>query len=50
MIILIGCGIGLLDEGIKVILPTREFDVVDLVKEWAGHIFSILIGKLLANR
>lgn len=36
MIILIGCGIGLIDEGIKGLLPTREFDVVDLVKDWVG--------------
>ena len=35
-IILIGCGIGLIDESIKVLLPTREFDFVDLVKDWVG--------------
>ena len=34
--ILIGCGIGLIDESIKVLLPTREFDFVDLVKDWIG--------------
>ena len=33
---MIGCGIGLIDESIKVLLPTREFDVVDLVKDWVG--------------
>lgn len=32
----LGCGFGLLDEGIKVLLPTREFDIVDLVKDWIG--------------
>ena len=32
----LGCGFGLLDEGIKVLLPTREFDAVDLVKDWVG--------------
>ena len=36
VIILIGCGIGLIDESIKVQLPTREFDFVDLVKDWVG--------------
>ena len=36
VIILIGCGVGLIDEGIKVLLPTREFDFVDLVKDWVG--------------
>ena len=50
MIILIGCGIGLIDESIKVQLPTREFDFVDLVKDWGGIIFAIDTGKLLANR
>lgn len=49
-IILIGCGIGLIDESIKVLLPTREFDFVDLVKDWVGIIFAIIIGKLLADR
>lgn len=34
---LIVCGaIALLDESIKVLLPTREFDVIDLVKDWVG--------------
>lgn len=50
VIILIGCGIGLIDESIKVLLPTREFDFVDLVKDWGGIIFAIVTGKLLANR
>ncbi len=34
---IIVCGaIALLDESIKVLLPTREFDVVDLIKDWIG--------------
>ena len=36
MIILIGCGIGVIDEGIKVLLPTREFDVTDLMRDFVG--------------
>ena len=50
VIILIGCGIGLIDESIKVLLPTREFDFVDLVKDWVGIIFANIIGQLLAGR
>lgn len=50
VIILIGYGIGLFDESIKVLLPTREFDFVDLVKDWVGIVFAIITGKLLANR
>ena len=36
MILVLGCGFGLIDEGIKILLPTREFDLVDLVKDWVG--------------
>lgn len=49
VIILIGCGIGLIDEGIKVLLPTREFDFVDLVKDWVG--VAVAVGMIaLKNR
>ena len=50
VILAAGCCVGLIDEGIKVLLPTREFDFVDLVKDWVGIIFAIIIGKLLADR
>ena len=43
-----GCCVGLIDEGIKVLLPTREFDFVDLVKDWVGiglAAFAVLILK-----
>ena len=30
------CLFGLLDEGVKVLLPTREFDGIDLLKDWLG--------------
>ena len=39
--VIIGCLIGLIDEGIKVLLPTREFDVVDLVKDWVGVVVAV---------
>lgn len=49
VIILIGCGVGLIDEGIKVLLPTREFDVVDLVKDWVG--IAVAVGVMaIKNR
>ena len=35
-IVLIGFLVGCIDEGIKVFLPTREFDLVDLFKDWVG--------------
>ncbi len=31
-----GCAFGLFDETLKIFLPTREFDAVDLVKDWGG--------------
>lgn len=43
VIILIGCGIGLIDESIKVLLPTREFDFVDLFKDWGGVAAMLVI-------
>ena len=44
VILLVGTGIGLIDEGIKVLLPTREFDLVDLVKDWVG--VAAVIGMI----
>ena len=49
-ILAVGCCVGLADESIKVLLPTREFDAVDLVKDWGGIIFAVLIEKLLARQ
>lgn len=31
-----GCGFGLMDECIKILLPTREFSAVDLIKDCVG--------------
>ena len=48
VILAAGCCVGLIDEGIKVLLPTREFDFVDLVKDWVGiglAAFVVLILK-----
>lgn len=48
VILATGCCVGLIDESIKVLLPTREFDVVDLIKNWVGiglATFVVLILK-----
>lgn len=50
MILLVGVGVGLVDEGIKVLLPTREFDVVDLVKDWVGVATAMLVIKITEKR
>jgi len=47
-ILAVGCCVGLIDESIKVLLPTREFDFVDLVKDWVGVAVAIITGKLVA--
>ncbi|MEF2675193.1 MAG: VanZ family protein [Eubacteriales bacterium] len=43
-ILAVGCCVGLIDESIKVLLPTREFDFVDLVKDWVG--VSVAAGTI----
>lgn len=50
VILLVGVGVGLVDEGIKVLLPTREFDVVDLVKDWVGVAAVMLVIKITEKR
>ena len=45
-----GAGVGLIDEGLKVLLPTREFDVVDLVKDWVGVAVAMLMIKITEKR
>lgn len=40
----VGCAFGLLDECIKILLPTREFDAVDLMKDWMG--VSVAVGVI----
>lgn len=50
VILVVGAGVGLIDESIKVLLPTREFDVVDLVKDWIGVALAILVIRITEKR
>ena len=43
----IGCGIGVVDEGIKVLLPGREFSGMDLVKDFIGVGIAVLIATFI---
>ena len=43
VILLAGTGIGLIDESIKVLLPTREFDFFDLIKDWVGVTVAMIV-------
>ena len=46
VVLAVGCGIGLIDESIKVLLPTREFDFVDLVKDWVGVAAAVVTVRI----
>ncbi len=50
VVLAVGCCVGLIDESIKVLLPTREFDVVDLVKDWVGVVAAMLVIWLIERR
>lgn len=43
VILAAGYCVGLIDEGMKVLLPTREFDFIDLVKDWVGVVAAMLV-------
>lgn len=49
-IIIIGCCIGLLDEGLKIFLPTREFDLIDLFKDCIGIIAATGLLAVLSRK
>ena len=50
VILVVGAGIGLIDEGIKVLIPTREFDVIDLVKDWIGVAVAVSVNLAIGKR
>lgn len=42
--LLVAMSIALLDEGVKMVLPTREFDYRDLLKDFLGICFAFFIS------
>ena len=50
MIVLDGCGVGLVDESITVMLPTRECEGDGLVKDWVGIAMAVGVVMLIGNR
>ena len=44
----IGCGIGAADEGIKVLLPGREFSGGDLIRDCVGVVVAAVIIGLVS--
>ena len=47
VILVVGAGVGLIDEGIKVLLPTREFDMFDLLRDFIGVAVAMGIVMLI---
>ena len=43
--VVIGCGVGLLDEGIRLLLPGREFEAIDLVKDLTGVGIAVAVWQ-----
>ena len=50
VILVVGCCVGVVDEGVKVFLPTREFDLFDLVKDWVGVVGAVLVVRFIKRR
>lgn len=44
-----GCCVGLIDESIEVLFPTREFDFVDLIKDWVRVVVAFWVVNVLKN-
>lgn len=42
-IITVGFCLGLLDELLRIVIPTREFELIDLIKDWIGIVLGIII-------
>ena len=45
--LLVGAGFGLIDESLKVLLPTREFEASDLIRNRIGVSMSILVTQII---
>lgn len=48
-IVLVGCGLGLLDECVKILLPIREFELVDLLKNCIGILVAVAIVTICSR-
>ena len=50
VIILVGCAFGFMDESIKNWLPFREFDFIDLTKDWIGIATAVGLVAMIEHR
>lgn len=46
---MIGCGIVLLDESLKILLPGREFAGSDLVRDWLGVVIAAVVIQVISQ-
>ncbi|MBR3304730.1 MAG: VanZ family protein [Christensenellaceae bacterium] len=49
----VGCGIGVIDERIKVLLPGRELEIYDLIRNCLGVLIAVsitVVAKRLKKR
>ena len=42
----VGCGIGVIDERIKVLLPGRELEIYDLIRNCLGVLITVVAKRL----
>lgn len=45
--LIVGCGIGVVDECVKTLLPGREFSTGDLVRDFVGVAMAMLVIKIV---
>ena len=46
----LGCVIGILDETVKIFLPTREFDILDLLRDFVGVWMAVMVVWLIYKK
>lgn len=47
LILILGFSVGLLDETVKLFLPTREFEIIDLLKDCIGVIVAFYVVEII---
>ena len=47
--VLVGCALSLLDECVKILLPIREFELIDLIKDWIGITVGVTVVTICSR-
>ncbi len=48
--LLFGCAFGMLDECLKIMIPTREFSLADWIKDCLGVIAAVMVVSLITMK